>query len=125
MSHIGEYTANDVILEKALIPSTEEAKEYMNPVQDDTWVRHAEFVKIESLTETAPAAEIKKEILRDYQSSKKIEPDPVLEGMLFQEKFMNEYKESSSRQDTVKAMGYREQMMQEFRKANRPGITNA
>lgn len=124
MSNIGEYTSTNATLETALIPSTEAAKEYMNPVQDDTWVRHAEFVKMENLTENDHAAEMKEEILREYQASKKrVEPDPVLEGMLYQEKFMNEYKNSNSRQDKVKAMSYKESMMQNFRKNNRREIT--
>lgn len=116
MSCIGEYTATNATLETALIPSTEVAKEYMNPVQDDTWVRHAELVQLETLKDTEDGAEIKEEVLRDYQATKKVvEPDPVLEGMLYQERFMEDYKSQKSRQDKVKAMSYKETMLKNFR----------
>lgn len=124
MSHIGEYTATNATLESALLPSSEAAREYMDPVHDDSWLRHAEFVKMNSLMETEQAAAVKEEILRDYQASKKAsEPDPVLEGMIYQEKFMKEYKQSSSIQDKVKALSYKEQIMQKFREnARQPAI---
>lgn len=116
MSNIGEYTATNATLESALVPSTEAAKEYMDPVQDDSWVRHADFVKIENLIETENAATVKEEVLREYQASKKAaDPDPVLEGMIYQEKFMNEYKQKASVQDKARAMSYKEKMMQNFR----------
>lgn len=116
MSSIGEYTATNASLEAALVPSSEVAKEYMNPVQDDTWVRHAELIKIEDLKDTEVANDVKDEILQDYQANKKDQSmDPVLKKMIDEEKFINEYKCSHSRQDKVKAMSYKESMMQKYR----------
>eukprot|EP00796_Vickermania_ingenoplastis_P013268 gene13268-9111_t len=117
MSHIGEYTSTNASLETALIPSTEAAKEYINPVQDDTWVRHAELVRIDDLKETEYAAEVREELLRDHQAAKKnTDPDPVMEGMAYQEKFMSDYKNQSSRQDKVKASSYKDNMIKNFRR---------
>lgn len=116
MSNIGEYTDMNATLEAALIPSSEAAKDYINPVQDDTWVRHAELVRLENLKDTDEGAEIKEEVLRDYQATKPvIEPDPVLEGMMYQERFMSDYKSQSSRHDKVKAMSYKDSMLKNFR----------
>lgn len=103
------------------MPSEEFASLHLQPLQDDTWIRQEQIVHMENLVETEGGERIKKEILKDYIEAKAREgtyrTDPILEGMMYQENLMRNYQKSQHTADAAKARSYRQQLMEEHRRA--------
>lgn len=99
---------------------------YCQPIEDDTWIRHEDIVKLENLIDTEGGEAIKQEILKDYieeriRSGETIAPDPILEGMMIQEQYIREYQETDAAADAQKASDYRKTLVSRFRnKAQAP-----
>lgn len=113
----------------ALTPSSEIAKDYINPVHDDTWVRHTEFTKLDKLKELSEEMASRDAMMRDYAADKRsstalkatqpqgdAEVIQLVEGMEWKDTFMKEYKQSAGLNDRVKAVSYKNRMMDNFRK---------
>lgn len=123
LATVGGTTTTDVLE----MPSEDFASLHLQPLQDDTWIRQEQIVHMEDLVETEGGERIKKEILKDYIEEKARQgtyrPDPILEGMMYQENLMREYRESKHTEDAAKAQSYRQQLMEEHRRAR--AIKNA
>lgn len=105
------------------MPQEEFIEFYCQPIQDDTWIRHEDIVKMEDMIETEGGEAIKKEILKEYieehvRTGQTAPPDPILEGMLMQEQFMREYQQNERRADHSKADTYREILVSRYRRSN-------
>ncbi|KAG5496229.1 hypothetical protein JKF63_02530 [Porcisia hertigi] len=103
------------------MPSEEFADLLLQPLQDDRWIRHAEIVRMDNFVDTENGQRVKEEILREYIVEKQRQgtyhPDPILEGMLYQEQFMAAYRKESHSADASAARSYREKLMGEHRRA--------
>ncbi|GET91506.1 hypothetical protein, conserved [Leishmania tarentolae] len=103
------------------MPSEEFAHFHMQPIQDDTWIRTAEIVHMENFVDTEDGKRIKKEILKEYVDEKArqgtLRSDPILEGMMYQEQFMEEYRKEARTDDAGKAQSYRLKLMEQHRRA--------
>ncbi|KAK7199776.1 Paraflagellar Rod Proteome Component 9 [Novymonas esmeraldas] len=123
LANIGEGHATAMLT----MPSEEFASLHLQPLQDDTWIRHAEIVRVDNLVENQEGERIKREILRDYAGEKARQGttrrDPILEGMMYQEQFMTAYRKESHTEDADKARSYRRQLMEDHRRAR--AIKNA
>lgn len=102
------------------MPTNEFIEYHMQPIEDDSWIRHEEIVHIEDLTENERGQTIKKSILQDYrcviEQNGGARMDPILEGMLYYESFMDDYRSSSYKNDSNKAHCYRTSLVEQFRK---------
>ncbi|AYU81723.1 hypothetical protein, conserved [Leishmania donovani] len=109
------------------MPSEDFASLHLQPIQDDTWIRNAEIVHMENFVETEDGKRIKREILREYVEEKErqgtFHPDPILEGMIYQEKFMEAYRTNGRTVDADKAQSYRLKLLEKHRRAR--AIENA
>lgn len=111
------HTASEVLD----MPSEDFASLHLQPLQDDTWIRQEQIVHMENLVETEGGERIKKEILKDYIEEKArqgtYKTDPILEGMLYQENLMRDYRQSRHTEDAATAKTYRQKLMEEHRRA--------
>lgn len=93
---------------------------FLQPVQDDTWIRQEDIVKMEAYIDSPEGEEIKKEILREYIEKRAAEgikrEDKVLEGMAYQEKVMEDYLLNHKGEVSQKVSSYREFIMSNFRR---------
>ncbi|KPA84718.1 hypothetical protein ABB37_01220 [Leptomonas pyrrhocoris] len=109
------------------MPAEDFVSLHLQPLQDDTWIRHEQIVRMENLVDTEGGERIKKEILKDFIEEKQRQgtyrKDPILEGMMFQEELMREYCKTQHSSDAAKAQSYRMKMMAEHRQAR--AIKNA
>lgn len=138
--HLDNFKPTEKEVEASLLPP-EVAREYMNPVEDDTWVRHADLVHVEELRAVnADDVAAKRALLQGYASSAggpstsasatkattghlstsnnphTSEAAAIMEGMAWQEKFLTDYKKQNGFEDKGKALGYKQKMMENFRK---------
>ncbi|KAH8603480.1 hypothetical protein ERJ75_001826400 [Trypanosoma vivax] len=105
---------------RSLVPDDVIVRDYLSCVNDDTWVRQAELVKLSDLKESEHEDAVKKEVLSTYIEERMktdgVRRDPVMEAFLWQEEFMKDYKENKHTQDRSEATNYRKQLMEKFRK---------
>ncbi|ORC88311.1 uncharacterized protein TM35_000171830 [Trypanosoma theileri] len=107
-------------IQNALVPDDVVIRDYLNCINDDTWVRHAELVRLSDLKETPHEEAVKEEVLRSYieerrRSNAELPRDLIMEGILWQEKFMDEYKKEHRSQDKEEASNYKKALMERFR----------
>lgn len=102
-------------------------KAFMNPVEDDTWVRQTQLVKLEALRAGNDDVAAKRALLAEHTSCPnhtlrrtadgvvQSEEASIIAGMEWQGKFIKEYKQQSASEDRNRALDYKEQMVQKFR----------
>ncbi|CAJ1033962.1 hypothetical protein Q4I32_006636 [Leishmania shawi] len=116
-----ETVANGYDTGVLTMPSEEFASLHLQPLQDDTWIRHAPIVHMDNFVQTATEERVKQEILKDYTEAKERlgtnRPDPILEGMMYQEQFMEAYRKDAHTVDADKAHSYRRQLLENHRRA--------
>lgn len=102
------------------MPKEEFVEFFLQPVQDDTWIRREDIVKMEDYIASPGGEEIKKEILRDYIEKREAlgikREDKILEGMAYQEKVLENYMLNDQENMSRKAAGYRHLIMNNFRR---------
>lgn len=102
------------------MPKEEFVEFFLQPVQDDTWIRQEDIVKIEEYLASEEGEEVKKEILREYIEKRAAlgvkKEDKVLEGMAYQEKVMEDYLVNDQEIVTSKVKNYRAFIMSNFRR---------
>lgn len=102
------------------MPKEEFVEFFLQPVQDDTWIRKEDIVKIEEYLASEEGEEVKKEILREYIEKRAAlgvkKEDKVLEGMAYQEKVMEDYMVNDQEIVTSKVKNYRQFIMTNFRR---------
>ncbi|CCW62818.1 unnamed protein product [Phytomonas sp. EM1] len=128
-------------------PAEDMIMEYVSPLQDDSWVRQSVFVHIEELADPNTEMVHKKELLRAHalasmrkMTADKISnsdmpadminddenllveiprrKDPILEGIEYQERFLEQYKIEHFAEDRVRASNYKQIMLQGYRRRN-------
>lgn len=102
------------------MPKEQFVEFFMQPVQDDTWIRTEDIVKMEDYIATPGGEEIKKEILKEYIEKRAAlgikREDKILEGMAYQEKVIENYILNEQDKASRQATGYRKFMMTNFRR---------
>lgn len=102
------------------MPKEEFVEFFLQPVQDDTWIRREDIVKIEDYIASPGGEEIKKEILREYIEKREAlgikREDKILEGMAYQQKVLENYMLNDQESASRKVSGYRHFMMNNFRR---------
>lgn len=115
---VGSNNPSTDVLE---MPSEDFVSLQLQPLQDDTWIRQEQIVHMENLVDTEGGERVKKEILKDFMEEKvrqgTYRMDPILEGMMYQENLMREYRKNQHSEDAAKAQSYRQQLMDEHRRA--------
>lgn len=125
-----ELLVEEDMTHKSLIPDDVIIRDYLSCINDDTWVRHAELVRLSDLKESDDEEVVKQEVLRTFieerrQSGADTQKDPIMEGILWQEKFMEEYKRDHRSEDKQEAGNYKAFLMDKFRaKRGNQGITS-
>ncbi|KAG5470984.1 hypothetical protein CUR178_02291 [Leishmania enriettii] len=103
------------------MPPGEFVSLHLQPLQDDTWIRHAELVHMDNFVGTEGGERVKQEVLKDYTHEKErlgtYRSDPILEGMVYQERFMEAYRKDAHTADADKAHTYRSRLLEEHRRA--------
>ncbi|KEG15396.1 hypothetical protein DQ04_00091300 [Trypanosoma grayi] len=126
---LAELIVDEDAIHKSLIPDDVVIRDYLSCINDDTWVRHAELVNLSDLQETEHEEAVKEEVLRTYiderrRSRADVPRDLIMEGILWQERFMEEYKRDQRSQDRTEATSYKQSLMESFRtKRTDPHIT--
>nr|CCC95998.1 unnamed protein product [Trypanosoma congolense IL3000] len=104
---------------RSLVPDDVVIRDYLSCINDDTWVRHAELVNFSDLRDTETGEVEKEKVLRSYIEERRRNNnerrDLVMEGILWQEKFMEEYKRGQRTQDGTEATNYKKALMSKFR----------
>ncbi|EAN80434.1 Paraflagellar Rod Proteome Component 9, putative [Trypanosoma equiperdum] len=104
---------------KSLVPDDVVIRDYLSCINDDTWVRHAELVNMSDLKETESEEVVKEEVLRAYieerRRSNTERRDLVMEGIQWQERFMEEYKRDQRTRDMSEAASYKQGLISSFR----------
>lgn len=98
---------------------TDELDIYVNPIDDDGWVRQADLVCLDQLRDSEDIP-VKQDLLTTFMSTNTevaatLRSDPILEGMMWQERFIDDYKRRELAKDEVKATDYKKQMLERFR----------
>ncbi|KAG5470571.1 hypothetical protein LSCM1_01815 [Leishmania martiniquensis] len=110
-----------VTTEVLTMPPEEFANLHLQPLQDDSWIRHAEIVHMDNFVDTEGGERVKQEILKEYTEVKERQgthrSDPILEGMMYQEQFMEAYRKDAHNADADKAHSYRSKLLEEHRRA--------
>lgn len=92
----------------------------VQPIEDDTWIRTEQIVHMEQLADTEVGESVKAEVLKEYKEELERQgnyrTDPILQGMLYQEKFMEEYQRGERSDDAAKAKSYRHRLVEDFRR---------
>ncbi|EKF33258.1 hypothetical protein MOQ_002881 [Trypanosoma cruzi marinkellei] len=129
---LSELLIDEDKVHRSLIPDDEVIRDYLSCINDDTWVRHAELVHLSDLKETPHEELVKKEVLRTFieersRSGVMMPRDLIMEGILWQERFMEEYKKEQRSQDNKEASNYKESLMSSFRtkRSGGSGITDS
>lgn len=133
--NMNEFQPTEADVQASLAPP-EAAREFVNPVEDDTWLRHADLVRLEQLRSVSDEdVDAKRALMREYATSTQPTADSrvpvtaasadatmnsseaaIVEGMEWQEKFLDEYKRQNASEDKNKALTYKQKMMENFRK---------
>ncbi|KAH9578821.1 hypothetical protein LSM04_005450 [Trypanosoma melophagium] len=117
---LSELLVSEDKIHNSLVPDDVVIRDYLNCINDDTWVRHAELVHVSDLKETPHEEAVKEEVLRTYieerrRSNAELPRDLIMEGILWQEKFMDEYKKEHRTHDKEEASNYKKSLMESFR----------
>ncbi|KAF8279378.1 putative Paraflagellar Rod Proteome Component 9 [Trypanosoma cruzi] len=124
---LSELFIDEDKVHRSLIPDDVVIRDYLSCINDDTWVRHAELVQLSDLKETPHEELVKKEVLRTFieerrRSGLEVPRDLIMEGILWQERFMEEYKREQRSQDKKEASNYKQSLMSKFR-TKRTGVS--
>lgn len=102
------------------MPKEQFVEFFLQPIQDDTWIRTEDIVTMEDYIATPGGEEIKKEILKEYIEKRAAlgikREDKILEGMAYQEKVIENYMLNEQDKASRQVMGYRKFMMTNFRR---------
>lgn len=110
--------------EELPVVALENNEDITEPLQDDDWIRRAQFVELEALQDPQTAMTVKEQIMRDFyathpemrdQIAAAHEQDPILRGMLYQEDYMQTYKQSERPNDKKKAISYKRELLETYK----------